>query len=102
MKNLLRKFKLLFRKPRVGEFWSIDRKGTPVLFEVIKKHSKGNNEDYEIHYIFKFSDGWTWEGPIGQAGPIYLARNNSLEFGLDAISKLPPQKLHHSLGDINA
>lgn len=91
VKNLYRKFKLIFRKPKVGEFWSIDRAGKTETFVVTKKVDKSHNmlrTDY--HYTFKFYDSWTWDGPISQAGPIYLARNNSLEFGLSMITHPKP------------
>lgn len=91
VKNLYRKLKLIFRKPKMGEFWSIDRKGKPEIFEVTSRFITGEGNDYEIYYKFKFGSGWTWEGPISQAGPIYLARNNSLEYGLNVVSELPPK-----------
>ena len=91
VKNLYRKLKLIFRKPKLGEFWSIDRAGKTETFRIIKKIDTGGNFYYLYSYTFKFDSGWTWEGPISQAGPIYLARNNSLEYGLDAVSKLPPK-----------
>lgn len=74
MKNLLRRIKLLFRKPKAGEIWALDSKSGTTKFIV--------NEVYEAYGDYCVSltllgISHSWEGPIKYAGPIYIIKDNN-------------------------
>ena len=62
---MLKRFKLLFRKPKVGELWSLNQSGMLFTFRV----TGYENEEYTFKCL-----GIEWTGKLCHAGAIYPAK----------------------------